>query len=71
MSLAIITGWKCEIPFSLQGMDLQCNKHHSCHNTYKKTVLVLALLALLALLVLVEMKVEKTLEQVRYYLDIK
>ena len=55
-------------------MGLQCNNHHSGHNTYKKTVLVLALLSLAGLLMKVPkvlMKVEKILEQVYYYLDIK
>jgi hypothetical protein len=55
--------------FSLQGMGLQCNNHHSGHNTYKKTVLVLALLLqvlmkVLNLLAHGLIKVEKTLEQV-------
>ena len=54
-------------------MDLQCNNHHYGHNTYKKTVLVLALLSLAGLLMKVPqvpkvpqvlMKVEKILEQV-------
>ena len=61
-------------------MGLQCNNHHSGHNTYKMTVLVLALLSLAGLLMKVPqvpkvpqvlMKVEKILEQVYYYLDIK
>ena len=47
-------------------MGLQCNNHHSGHNTYKKTVLVLALLALLAQVL---MKVDPLLPQVLLKVD--